>query len=350
MKIAIVGMGVSGSYLINQLSREHDVTGFDRYSKEKFECVCAWGTSKRFISRFAKDCDVDFEDHILHEGRNITTIVGGMEIESRLNGLVSFDKHGFFEAMRHGHDRQIKYGVWVKSEAELKNFDLVIDATGLRVLLPKIESHELRIPCLQYRVKYDKAPFEDFYIEVLDGMAGYLWYFPLNDGIAHVGAGDLNHGHVKAMDAFFERFGGKKQKMVGRPVRLCPPRYCQPFQSGKVVGVGESIGTVFPLLGEGIIPTLECAELLVKHIDDLEEYRRRVLRKYSFFETAYNFLTPVFRKEVGIVEQTRLTQLVMQHMWENQARYGVDLQPTRIAIEPNAFIQQAIAFAQMIRI
>ena len=75
-----------------------------------------------------------------------------------------------------------------------------------------------------------------------------------------------------------------------------------------------------------------------------------MLRKYSFFETAYNFLTPVFRKEVGIIEQTRLTQLVMQHMWENQARYGVDLQPTRIAIEPNAFIQQAIAFAQMIRI
>jgi len=27
---------------------------------------------------------------------------------------------------------------------------------------------------------------------------------------------------------------------------------CKPFYKGKVVGVGESIGTVYPLLGEGI--------------------------------------------------------------------------------------------------
>jgi flavin-dependent dehydrogenase len=350
LKIAVVGMGVSGSYLINQLSRDHEVRGFDRYPKEKFECVCAWGTSKGFIRRFARACDIDFDDHILHEGRSMVTVVAGMEIETRLNGLVSFDKHGFFEAMRRGHERRIKYGAWIRDEQDLKNFDLVIDATGLRVLLPKIQSHELRIPCVQYRVKYEKAPFKDFYIEILEGMGGYLWYFPLGGNMAHVGAGDLNHGHVKALDAFFDRHGGEKEKIVGRPVRLCPPRYCQPFQSGRVVGVGESIGTVFPLLGEGIIPTLECAELLVKHVDDLETYRRKVIRKFAFYETAYNFLMPVFRKRIGIFEQAGLTQAVTAHMLENQARYGIDMQPTRLAIEPNAFIRQALSFAQMIRL
>lgn len=350
MKIAVVGMGVSGSYLINQLSRDHEVRGFDRYPKEKFECVCAWGTSKEYIRRFARACDIDFDDHILHEGRSMITVVAGMEIETRLNGLVSFDKHGFFEAMRRGHERRIKYGAWIRDEKDLKDFDLVIDATGLRVLLPKIQSHELRIPCVQYRVKYEEAPFEDFYIQILEGMGGYLWYFPLGGGIAHVGAGDLNHGHIKALDAFFDRYGGEKEKIVGRPVRLCPPRYCQPFQSGRVVGVGESIGTVFPLLGEGIIPTLECAELLVKHLDDLETYRRKVIRKFAFYETAYNFLMPVFRKQIGIFEQAGLTQAVTAHMLENQARYGIDMQPTRLAIEPNAFIRQALSFAQMIRL
>jgi flavin-dependent dehydrogenase len=348
LKIAIVGMGVAGSYLINQLSREHDVIGFDRYPRTKFECVCAWGTSKDFIRRFAKDCDIDFDDHILHEGRTMLTSVGGMEIESRLCGLVSFDKHSFLEAMRRGH--RIRYNTWIRSEEDLKNYDLIIDATGLRVLLPKIQSHELRIPCVQYRVEYERPPFEDFYIEVLEGMGGYLWYFPLGNRLAHVGAGDLNHGHMKAVEGFFDRYGGKKEKIVGRPVRLCPPRYCQPFQSGKVVGVGESIGTVFPLLGEGIIPTLECSELLVKNLHDLEEYRRRVLKKFAFYETAYNFLLPVFRGEIGIIEQATLSQAVLSHMWENQARYGVELQPTRLTIEPQAFIQQALSFARMIRI
>ena len=349
MKIAIVGMGVAGSYLINQLSRNHDVTGFERYPRKKSEYGCAWGTNKSSIKRFAEDCDIDFDDYILHEGRSMLTSVGGVEIESRLRGFVSFDKHTFLEDMRRG--QRIRYNNWIKSEESLKkNYDLIIDATGLRVLLPKIQSHELWIPCVQCRVEYERPPFEDFHIQVLEGMGGFLWYFPLGNGLASVGAGDLNHGHLKAVEGFFDRYGGKKGKMEGRPVRLCPPKYCQPFQSGKVVGVGESIGTVFSLLGEGVIPTLECSELLVKSIDDLERYRRKVLKKFAFFETAYNFLLPVFKGKIGLFEQASLSQAVLSHVWANQARYGVELQPTRLTIEPYAFIRQAMSIAQMIRV
>jgi flavin-dependent dehydrogenase len=349
LKIAIVGMGVSGSYLINQLSRNHDVTGFDRYPKETFQCVCAWGTTKDYISRFARQCDIDFEDHVLHEGRSALVSAGGVDVESPLRRLVSFDKHGFFEEMRRGHGHRIRYGTWIKNEEELKGYDLIIDATGLRVLLPKIESHELRIPCVQYRVKYKDAPFDDFYIKVLEGSAGYLWYFPLKDGWAHVGAGDFHHRQHEALDEFFERYGGKKEKIVGRPIRVCPPRYCQPFQLGRVVGVGESIGTVFPLLGEGIIPTLECAELLVNNIHDLAEYRRKVLKQFAFFETSYNFLKPIFEGRMSLSQEAGLLQSMLSHLVANQARYGIELRPTRISIEPFAFFQQAMSFASMIR-
>jgi len=350
LKIGIVGMGVAGSFLLNQLSRDHEVTAFERYPQKSFQCVCAWGTTKDYIRRFAEQCDFDIDDHILHEGRTLLTEVAGMEIKSQLLGLISFDKQGFVEAMRRGH--KVRYNSWINSEEDLKKygFDMIIDATGLRVLLPRIESRELRIPCVQYRVEYERPPFEDFYVRILDGMSGYLWYFPLEDGIAHVGAGDLNRGHMKAVEGFFERYGGKKQKLVGRAVRLCPPSYCQPFQSGKVVGVGESIGTVFPLLGEGIIPTLECSELLVKHLDDLDEYRRRVLKKFAFYETAYNFLMPVFRGEMSMVEQANLSSAVFSHMWENQARHGVGMTPSSISIDPKAFFQQAMSVAKTIRL
>jgi hypothetical protein len=40
----------------------------------------------------------------------------------------------------------------------------------------------------------------------------------------------------------------------------------------------------------------------------------------------------------------------MTHMLENQARYGIDMQPVRLAIEPNAFIRQALTIAGMIRL
>ena len=346
MKIAIVGMGVAGSYLINQLSRTHDVVGFDRYPEKAFECVCAWGTTKKYIERFAGDCEIRFDHYILHEGREAIISVGGVESENRVDGLVCFDKHGFFEAMRQGRD--VRYGTWIKSADELRRFNLVVDATGLRVLLPRIREHEVRIPCVQYRIKYRRAPFDDFYIRVLEGLGGYLWYFPLGHGVAHVGAGDINHRHSEALDEFFSRYGGEKQKLVGRPLRICPPKYCQPFRSGKVVGVGESIGTVFPLLGEGIIPSLECAELLVKHLDDLEEYRRQVLKRFAFFETVYEFLNPLFHGEVNVLEQARLLQPVMAYLRANQARYGIDLQPSKLTIEPYDFLQQAISFMSMI--
>lgn len=346
LKIAVVGMGVAGSYLINQLGRTHDVEGFDRYPQKTFECVCAWGTTKKYIQRFARDCEVDLDQFILREGRSAIISFGGVETEHRLNGMVSFDKHRFFEEMRSG--RKIHYGTWVRSQDDLKGFDLIIDATGLRVLLPKIQGHEVRTPCVQYRVKYRREPFDDFYIKILEGLGGYLWYFPLGNGVAHVGAGDVNHGHVEALEEFMSRYGGKKEKLVGRPIRTCPPRYCQPFQSGRVVGVGESIGTVFPLLGEGIIPTLECSELLVRHLDDLEEYRRSVLKQFEFFETAYDFLGPIFRGEISIRTQARLLQPVLSYLRENQDRYGIDFQPRHVTIEPYEFIQQAIAFASMI--
>jgi hypothetical protein len=74
-----------------------------------------------------------------------------------------------------------------------------------------------------------------------------------------------------------------------------------------------------------------------------------VLAQFTFFETCYNFLKPLFDGEMSISQQAGLMQAMMSHMWANQARYGIELRPTRISIEPFAFVQQAMAFAGMIR-
>src|SRR5689334_10033300 len=113
LKIAIVGMGVAGSYLINQLTqRGHDVTGFERYTEQNFECVCAWGTSRYGISPFAKKCNLDFEDYVIHEGIKFRMEYGGNRFVSDVTGLVTFDKHQMVLDMQKGH--KIVYGQWVK--------------------------------------------------------------------------------------------------------------------------------------------------------------------------------------------------------------------------------------------
>ncbi len=47
MKIAVMGMGVAGSYLMARLKdSEHEVVGYERMIQEKHDSICAWVTIK----------------------------------------------------------------------------------------------------------------------------------------------------------------------------------------------------------------------------------------------------------------------------------------------------------------
>ena len=67
--------------------------------------------------------------------------------------------------------------------------------------------------------------------------------------------------------------------------------------SGRAVGVGESIGTVSPITGEGILPSIECAEILYQtlcHETELQEikikYGNAVRRKFGHYEKLFSLL------------------------------------------------------------
>ena len=75
-----------------------------------------------------------------------------------------------------------------------------------------------------------------------------------------------------------------------------------------------------------------------------------MLKKFAFYETAYDFLMPVFRGEMSMSEQASLSAAVLAHMWENQARHGVGMTPTSMSIDPKALFQQAMSIAQTIRL
>jgi hypothetical protein len=71
MKIAVVGMGVAGAYLMNGLSNDHDnyVKGFERMPVEEHDAVCAWATCENVMEDLVKQCGLNFDDYILHEGK-----------------------------------------------------------------------------------------------------------------------------------------------------------------------------------------------------------------------------------------------------------------------------------------
>lgn len=333
LKIAIVGMGVAGSYLINQLTRiGHDVTGFERYTVQNFECVCAWGTSKYGIEKFVKNCELNFDDYIIHEGIKFTMEYGGNKVVSDVTGLVSFDKHQLITDMQ--QNQNIVFGKWTKKLKE-NQYDIIIDATGNnRILLPKMKQQDLQIPVVQYRVKFDNPPFTDFLLRMFESNSGYFWYFPLNNGEAHIGAGDYYKHHLDYIREFMDKYKPKFIKKVAKPIRLRPPSMCEPFYHRNIVGVGESIGTVLPLAGEGIIPSLECADLFIQNMYDFQQYRRTVLNHFRIFDDAGKLLNSMFSNRFSFPEDSIRLMKIAAHIYQNQKRYGVSLNPSVIQLNP----------------
>lgn len=323
MKIAVVGIGVAGAYLVNRLSKEHDVIGFERMREESHDSICAWGTSKGGMIDLARKCGLNFEDYILYDGLNMRVEAGPNSFAIRLKGLCTYDKIKLIKDMSHGV--KIHYGEAPSKAILEQDFDLIVDATGFhRALLPK-PKNEVWVPTIQYKVKYDERPYDDFLIRPFPSMTGYFWYFPLEDGYAHIGAGDFHRRHVKIVDDFLHKYGGEVLKKVGRPIRLSPPALCEPFYDGKVVGVGESIGTVYALLGEGIIPSTICADLFVDNISDLPRYRKLVLDQFRIYYTVFNFVKNKINDEFSMMKHLPDLLKIYSYMKKREGRFGMEI-------------------------
>jgi len=401
LRVAVVGCGVAGSYLLNRIPPEHHVEAFEMRPHDKFWTVCAWGTSAPFISELVKKAGFNFEDYILHRGERMAVDPGnGKTFDIKLNGLVTFDKHRMCEDMLEGHE--VHWGQHVKDlDGKLKEFDVVIDATGYhRSLMPKLE-HDAAIPCFEVEVK-GKFPWDDFYIRPYPGLSGYFWFFPLGDGRGHVGAGDFRAQYRGEIEGMVKKYGWEVVRRIGRPVRILPPAYLGKFYveskctacgrtipsarvlrgvrsaatSGQVVeqsssgmaslitmpggsdsasgtsggapgpaghnghgsctcaeprpdrplvvGVGESIGTVYPLLGEGIIPSMQCVNLFVEHMDDMEAYSKAVLTHYDIYAKVYRFIKAKMDGDFSLLRQFPELAAVYWHMRTNEKRYGLE--------------------------
>ncbi len=326
MKVAVVGIGVAGAYLMNRLSDMHDVTvvGFERMQQDQHDAVCAWATCENVMSGLAKNCGLNFQDYVLHDGKHMRVDLGNDYVDLKLKGMVSYDKLKLIQDMIRG--TEIRFGRAPRKEELEPDFDLIVDSTGFhRNYLPRLQN-ESWIPCIQYKVRYQpgKEPFDDFYLRAFPSMTGYFWYFPLGNGYAHIGAGDFAKGHNQLVDEFLHKHDCEVIKKVGRPVRISPPANCEPFTDGrKSVGVGESIGTVFALLGEGIIPSTWCADLFVQNMHDLGSYRNAVMKKFEIYSTVFKFVQMKITGKFSMIKHAGDMLKIYNHMKSEEDRYGM---------------------------
>ena len=325
MKIAVMGMGVAGSYLMARLRDSgHEVTGHERMRESAHDSICAWGTIRPVLEGLCRRAGRDFGDFVIHDGKRMRVRMAGGQFEIGLRGLCTYDKLGLIREFLDGCD--VRFGS-APPLAELEaGHDLVVDCTGFhRSYLPRLRE-DFFLPTYEYRVEYEGGvPYDDFYIEPFPGMTGYFWYFPLGERQAHIGAGDYNKGHIRATDAFLKRHGGRVLQTKGRPIRLATPDRCRPYHSGKVVGVGESIGTVYALLGEGIIPSMQCAELFLENMGDPEAYGRAVDRHFAVYSKVFNFVRSKIHGRFSMARSLPDFVSIFRYMKRNEDRFGMDI-------------------------
>lgn len=329
MRFAIAGAGVAGSYLGSILqARGHQVEVFEASKLQDHWPVCAWGASRHMLDRFSEKANLDFDDYILHVGKRLRMDLPNDKVEHlELKGLVTYDKRRWEHELLKG--LEIKYGTKVtKGAFPVDDFDLVLDCTGLhRTLLPK-SKEDFIIPAYEYLLE-DVRGEDEFYTIGYPGAKGYFWYFPLGDGRGYMGAGDVlkkYHG----IKEFFERHPeAKVAKKIGRPIRLAPPKRMEPFFDGNIVGVGESIGCVFPMLGEGIIPSLICCDFFLESLGkgkfDFNKYRKRVLSYFSYYDDVYRIVRLKMEGKLSTIKHARLLMSMYRHMKREESRFGFEV-------------------------
>jgi len=283
--INVAGLGVAGSYLLRRLNQEgFDSIGFDP-KRPDYYIPCGYATNLDRIKIFAGRAGLDMENYSTVRSSSVTfsgNEFGPVQFAGR--GIGTFDKNHF--------ERDLVSGLTTKMAPFRKAEDgtFTIDATGVsRQILGKAEDDRLMYA---REIVSKKADHNDFYFHFFKRGAGYYWEFPTAGGY-HIGAGaltlDMVDEALRSVPAGFT---------VGRKIRMKP--LFENMARGRVIGVGEAIGLVSPITGEGIMPALESAEILIqimKRHDDIEmikmAYQKQIMKVYGYYEQLYDLVSAI---------------------------------------------------------
>jgi len=274
MRIAIAGAGTTGAYLYRLLNNEgFEVDIYDR--KHITACginPCAWGTSRDFFE-LVRVTGLKPEKYVLQFCDRVL-----MDDVNLKGDLMTIDKPALVKDLL--QQAKIRY-----EHLDISMYDRVIDATGMsRAYLPPIEK-DILLPCVQRRVITHETLENRIKLEGI----GYAWCFPLADYGYHVGCGSLAGDPNMALKQF--------DWLTNRPhwdvmcactghVRIAGPHDSLPFVDDSIAegvwGVGEAIGCVAPLAGDGIVPGMKSTQIMLKHWNDPYGYSNAILKEFEW--------------------------------------------------------------------
>ncbi|MCY0882474.1 MAG: NAD(P)/FAD-dependent oxidoreductase [Acidianus infernus] len=242
-KIAIIGGGVSGSYLAYLLSNSgYDVTLFD--IKEKYFKPCGDVVPNIYKPKF--------EWKIKYYIKNFAFYLDGeriYDVSYRNPRWIVIDKSGWINSMRKNVNQVIYTNV------DKSKFDLIIDAKG-----PYDMDRQV---VYTTRALIETNEFSDeAVLEFNTKFTGFFWIFPDEEGVLNVGAGFIENKNSKDVLLNYIKNKFKDYKILdlrGAPISIGGVK-------SKSLKIGEARGLVFPMSGEGIRPSAISAEIAYEAI------------------------------------------------------------------------------------
>ncbi|WP_337860764.1 NAD(P)/FAD-dependent oxidoreductase [Ferroplasma sp.] len=290
--IKIAGLGISGIYLYHRLRNSgFDVSGYDP-QKDNYYNPCGYATNEFKMSEYMSKINIDFKDYILSRAESIT--FSGNNFTGKTltpNGLCTFDKNKLETDSRKGIKRQI---------IAQKNGDIIIDATGISRSYLGQNNADIQYKTLEYLT--EESNFPDFYFYFLPRGRGYFWSFPLGNKF-HIGIGS------RTTEDFYMVRKYKKIKVASRNIRMAP--LFNPVWKGNIIGVGEAIGTVSPLTGEGILPSIKSAEILFDCISKYgtqnlgEIYEEKIGKEFGYYAKLASMVSNIQKGNIVKIENIR---------------------------------------------
>ena len=143
------------------------------------------------------------------------------------------------------------------------------------------------------------------------GSIGYAWCFPLSGTQYHIGCGSLTAdplARIQELGWLQAVHPGPARQILcacAAKIRLTSPQYSQPFviNNGKneIWGIGESIGCVAPLAGDGIVPGMRSVQVLLDNWNDPPGYTAAILNDFKWMEKERSVIDRLRRhKSLGI--------------------------------------------------
>ncbi|MHB8361195.1 MAG: geranylgeranyl reductase family protein [Thermoplasmataceae archaeon] len=298
-------MGISGSYLLRRLTIEgFDVKGYDP-KRANYYIPCGYATNERNILKYCKKAGIDFDEYVISRADNVK-ISGDNFKEKEFPGfgLCTFDKNKFENDMIKGLNV-------LREKIAFSENGIYLDCSGISRALLGPSKNDYTMNAIEYLTK--KSSHEDFYFNFYANGRGYFWEFPMGNNY-HVGAGGINIEENKKRLKNYDHF-----LTTGRRIRMKP--LFDEMTRKNIYGIGESIGCVSPITGEGIVPTLRCADIFMESLDKAEDindltriYVSRVKKEFDRYSGLHELVINIQNNKILTLNNLRYARSALNEL------------------------------------